>query len=69
MSEAIDIRSLRDRLGWTQERLAQELGLDRSSVSRMETGQSPKGPTAKLLKMIAEIPPGRDERTADESRS
>jgi DNA-binding transcriptional regulator YiaG len=56
MSAEIDIKSLRDKFGWTQEQLAEYLGLDRSSVSRMETGQAPKGPTLKLLEKLREPP-------------
>ncbi len=50
----IDVKGLRERLGWTQDQLAAELGLDRSSVSRLERGQKAKGPTARMLKIIAE---------------
>ena len=50
MEQSIDIRALRDRLNWSQEKLAEYLGLDRSSVSRMENGQAPKGPTLRLLR-------------------
>jgi transcriptional regulator with XRE-family HTH domain len=49
MSEEIDIKALREARGWTQGDLAEYLGLDRSSVSRLERGQKPKGPTAKLI--------------------
>lgn len=49
----IDIRSLRYRLGWSQKQLADYLGLDRSSVSRMENDQEPKGPTKRLLQALA----------------
>jgi transcriptional regulator with XRE-family HTH domain len=51
---AADILALRDKLDWTQEQLAEYLGLDRSSVSRMENGQPPKGPTRRLLEQLAE---------------
>jgi transcriptional regulator with XRE-family HTH domain len=50
----IDVRALRERLGWSQERLAIELGLDRSTVSRMESGQPPSGPTAILLRRLGQ---------------
>jgi len=49
METPIDIKTLRSRLGWTQGQLADFLGLDRSAISRMESGQAPKGPTRKLL--------------------
>jgi DNA-binding transcriptional regulator YiaG len=53
------IKSTREnRYGWTQEQLAEYLGLDRSNVSRMENGQSkPGGPAMKLLRhWIADAP-------------
>ena len=56
MSDEIDVRALRERLGWTQSQMAEHLGLDRSSVSRLETGQHPKGPTEKLLRALAMSP-------------
>lgn len=50
----IDIRSLRERLDWTQVQLAEYLGIDRSTVSRMENGQPPARPIAKLLLVLSE---------------
>ena len=52
MDQAINIRALREELGWDQTRMAEYLGLDRSSVSRMENGQEPKGPVLKLLQQL-----------------
>ncbi|MBY5763604.1 helix-turn-helix domain-containing protein [Rhizobium leguminosarum] len=52
MEEMRDIRSLREKLGWTQDRLAEYLGVDRSSVSRMENGQPPSGPVERLLSVL-----------------
>lgn len=54
MSEKIDLRSLRHDLKWTQEQMAEYLGLDRSSVSRVENGQAIKGPTERLLRKLVE---------------
>ena len=54
MEQTIDIKALRERLNWTQHDMARELGLDRSSISRMERGQRPKGSTRKLLERLAE---------------
>ncbi len=53
MDDEIDIKALRESLGLTQAQLAEKLGLDRSSVSRMESGQHPKGPTRLLLQKMA----------------
>jgi transcriptional regulator with XRE-family HTH domain len=63
MQEHIDIRALRDDLGWTQDQLAAYLGLDRSSVSRMEHGQPPKGPTYRLLDALRRR--GRQRKNTD----
>lgn len=54
MSAPVDVKALRDSLGWTQEKLAEHLGLDRSSVSRLENGQAVKGPTLRLLQALTE---------------
>lgn len=62
MEDIIDIRSLRHRLGWSQDRLAQHLGVDRSSVSRMEREKQPlRGPVAKLLEQLVEADPATAE--------
>lgn len=52
MERMLDIKALRERLGWNQQQLAEYLGLDRSAVSRMENGQEPKGPTLRLLRQL-----------------
>ncbi len=58
MHQPTDIKALRARLNWTQEQLAEYLGLDRSSVSRMENDERPtrpSGPARKLLdRLLAE---------------
>jgi len=61
---AIDVRALRESLNWTQEQLAEYLGLDRSSISRMESGQEPKGPTLRLLKQLHGKHPSKLKRNA-----
>ena len=47
-----DVKSLRERLGWTQERLAAELGVDRSMVSRIESGRPTSGSVLILLRRL-----------------
>jgi transcriptional regulator with XRE-family HTH domain len=49
MTGAVDIKTLRDCLLWTQEQMAQFLGLDRSSVSRIVGKGRESGPVAALL--------------------
>lgn len=49
-----DIRDLRTRLGWSQKRLAEHLGVDQSTVSNWETSGKPvRAPIAKLLLHVA----------------
>ena len=49
-----DVRRMRERLGWTQEDLARELGVHRVTVARWETGEhSVPAPVAKLLARFA----------------
>ena len=59
MNDKPNVRVIRERLGWTQEQMAAHLGLDRSSVSRMENGQVPKGPTRRLLENLAASAPSQ----------
>src|SRR5688572_26931744 len=48
-----EIRSLRSKLGWTQERLAKELSTDHGTVSRWERGISrPRRSALHRLKLI-----------------
>jgi len=54
MSTDVDIRDLRRRKGWSQQQLAEFLGVDRSTVSRLENGQPPQGPVSRLLAILAE---------------
>lgn len=52
MKQQIDIRALRERINWKQDRLARFLGVDRSSVSHMEKGRPPSGPVRRLLETL-----------------
>jgi transcriptional regulator with XRE-family HTH domain len=68
--DRIDIRTLRHRRGWTQQAMAHYLGVDRSTVSRLEAGQAPSGPTEKLLAALetAVSPPPRASGTPTAAR-
>lgn len=52
MDIQIDIRDLRSRLKWKRSDLAKYLGLDLSTVSRLENGQAPNGSTNRLLQLL-----------------
>jgi transcriptional regulator with XRE-family HTH domain len=44
-----EIKHIRKQLGWSQERLARELGLSFSTISRWERGESKPSPAAERL--------------------
>lgn len=48
----IDVKALRAAKGWTQDQMAEYLGLDRSSVSRIENGSEISGPVRRLLELL-----------------
>lgn len=59
MIDSVDVKSLRSRLGWSQRRLAERLGVHHTTVSRMEAGQKPHGSTMKILRELAAQPAAR----------
>lgn len=52
------IKQFRERAGWSQQKLADELGVDQATVSRIERGAAaPSGPVSRLLEhMISSVP-------------
>lgn len=48
----IDLKSLRTRLGMSQQALADYLGVNQATVSRLEQGQRPSGPVLKLIEQL-----------------
>jgi transcriptional regulator with XRE-family HTH domain len=60
----MDVKAIRERRQWTQEQMAEYLGLDRSTVSRLERGQAPTGSTRILLgRLLEDDLPSGCERT------
>lgn len=53
METNLDIKSIRTALDMTQAMLAEEVGVDQSTVSNWENGQLPRGPARKLLTVLA----------------
>lgn len=49
---AYQIRATRDKLGWSQERLAKEVGMNQNAISRLESPEYGR-PTITTLKRIA----------------
>lgn len=49
----IDARSLRTRLGWSQKDVAEYIGCDQATVSRIENGQEPSGPIGRMFEVLA----------------
>lgn len=55
MIQAIDIKKFRKDIGWSQEKLAEELGVDRSNVSRWENDKSSlRGPARRMFQRLME---------------
>ncbi len=53
------VARLRKRLGWSQQKLAREIGVAQSTIDRMEGGQAESRPVAKLLDQLeASFPSG-----------
>jgi transcriptional regulator with XRE-family HTH domain len=53
--KAEQLRRLRRKLGWTQEKLAHEVGVARNSVARWERGEMAiSEPAARLIQRIAD---------------
>lgn len=58
------IVTLRATLGWSQSRLARELGLNRSTICKWESGQHPIPPMAqKLLAQLVRRQTGQTNRS------
>jgi DNA-binding transcriptional regulator YiaG len=52
MAKKIDISKLRKRLKLSQVQLADQLGVDQATVSRLEAGRTPSKPVLKLLELL-----------------
>lgn len=48
-----DVKQLRKDRGWSQQELAERLGIDQATVSRIERGGEISGPVSKLLALIS----------------
>lgn len=48
----LDVKKLRDDREWSQAQMADYLGCDQSTVSRMEKGVPPSGPIQRLLERL-----------------
>lgn len=53
-----DLKTLRKRLGLSQAEIAERLGVDQATISRIEAGKArPSGPVQILIDMMAANPP------------
>ncbi len=52
-----DLRKFREERRWSQWRLAEYLGCDQSTVSRIEAGDPPSGPVSRLIRILREAAP------------
>lgn len=64
MQTQIDVETFRTTRRWTRSRLAEELGVDTSTVWRWENGKQPSGPVIKALEKLSEEYPPADEAAA-----
>lgn len=53
MEHALDVKAIRAQLGLTQAQLGDAVGVDQSTISNWENGQTPRGPARKLLVKLA----------------
>lgn len=58
---ATDVKALRKRLGWSQERLARQLGVSFSTISRWERGYGEPSPMAERLLQELQQKAGADD--------
>lgn len=59
MGEPIDVRSLRERLGWTQPQIAEHLEIDRSTIAHAERGRTVSRRVAKRFQeLVAKVESG-----------
>ena len=50
------IKKFRESRKWSQQKLADELGIDQATVSRIERGSEPRGPVKRLLERLMAEP-------------
>lgn len=50
----IEILTLRKSLNWTQQDLAQHLGVEQATISRWENGATIKGPALRLIEILVQ---------------
>ena len=50
----MDIKALRESMNWSQLQLARYLGVNQATVSRIEKGQKPSGPSTRMLERLQE---------------
>lgn len=56
MVTADSVRAFREGKKWSQQQLAEKLGVDQATVSRIERGTQPSGPVARLLEILLREP-------------
>lgn len=54
MGNELDVKAIRLDLGLTQAQLAEAVGVDQSTISNWENGQTPRGPARRLLASLVE---------------
>lgn len=67
MENELDVKAIRETLGLTQAQLATEVGVDQSTISNWENGQTPRGPARRLLLTLLSKPKAKGKRQAREA--
>lgn len=53
MEHAVDIKALREARGWTQQEMADAIGVNLSTIWRWENVRPPRGAARKLIEAMA----------------
>lgn len=57
MTQAIDVKSIREGLGLTQAQFGHLVGVDQSTISNWEKGETrPRGPAIKVIESVRSRP-------------
>lgn len=65
MENELDVKAIRSDLGLTQAQLAEEVGVDQSTISNWEKGQTPRGPARRVLLTLVEAAKAQNPEAAE----
>jgi len=65
MENVLDVKAIRSDLGLTQAQLAEMIGVDQSTISNWEKGQTPRGPARRVLSTLADEARAKSNEAAE----